>query len=238
MSGADVAAATNINPDFLVAIEEGRTTILPQAYVRAFLREFATVVGLDPQKVMEGYDTAKVLPALPAQIEKPRTTEPAPPPSDTPEPRRSTPAAIAAVVTVVLLGAILYWNLSPTPEQATEQTGSMIIDPAPETARPEQDKSVPPPADDSLHLGVSTTDTVWVQVIIDSRDSLDYILHPNAVRRWNAGESFRVSVGRPEAVKLTLNGAEMGSIGTNDRIIRNMTIDRNTLSRLRREKQP
>jgi len=47
MTLADVADATLINVDHLRAIEQGRIDILPEAYVRAFMREYATVIGLD-----------------------------------------------------------------------------------------------------------------------------------------------------------------------------------------------
>ena len=38
MSLADISDATLINAKYLEAIEQGNTSILPQAYVRAFIR--------------------------------------------------------------------------------------------------------------------------------------------------------------------------------------------------------
>ena len=57
LSLADIADTTFISVRFLEAIEAGKTDILPQAYVRAFIREYAAVVGLDPAEVMRRYDS-------------------------------------------------------------------------------------------------------------------------------------------------------------------------------------
>jgi cytoskeleton protein RodZ len=56
LSLTDVSDATFIGIRYLEAIEAGKTDILPQAYVRAFIREYATVVGLDAAEVMRLYD--------------------------------------------------------------------------------------------------------------------------------------------------------------------------------------
>src|SRR5512140_2914453 len=57
LSLADVSDTTFISIRFLEAIEAGKTDILPQAYVRAFIREYATVVGLNAADVMRRYDS-------------------------------------------------------------------------------------------------------------------------------------------------------------------------------------
>lgn len=242
MSVADVATATNINPDFLRAIEEGKTTILPQAYVRAFLREFASVVGLDPQRVMEEYDAgpgkADLQGSSPMRKREEVTVPQPEPAGETPSgARKSGWTAAAAVVAVVVLGTILYWNFSRAPELRPQRPAE-----SPREASPEEEKTVMkrpvPPEVDSLQLTARTSDTVWVQVIIDSRDSLDFMLQPNVIRRWTASKFFKVSVGRSEAVRFALNETEIGLLGTDPGIVRGVLIDRGTLSRLRQGKQP
>jgi cytoskeletal protein RodZ len=56
ISLAQISDITRIAENYLDAIEEGNISILPQAYVRAFIREYASVVGLDPDKTMRLYD--------------------------------------------------------------------------------------------------------------------------------------------------------------------------------------
>ena len=47
----EIAQKTMISIDVLRALEAGNTSGLPAAYVRAFLREYAERVGLDPNIV-------------------------------------------------------------------------------------------------------------------------------------------------------------------------------------------
>src|SRR5512133_799213 len=87
LSLTDVSDTTFISIRYLEAIESGKTDILPAAYVRAFIREYAAVVGLDPAEVMRRYDNPGA-PATPAS--EPR---PAPPPA-VPSPENEPPAAV------------------------------------------------------------------------------------------------------------------------------------------------
>jgi hypothetical protein len=83
LSLADVADSTFISIRYLEAIEAGKTDILPQAYIRAFIREYAAVVGLDTAEVMRRLDN----PGAPVQSAPPPRPAPggtAPPPPDVP----------------------------------------------------------------------------------------------------------------------------------------------------------
>lgn len=64
MSLDDIARQTLINVRFLEALEQGDITILPATYVRAFLRECAACVGLDPVYVMQRFDNVIPPPAV------------------------------------------------------------------------------------------------------------------------------------------------------------------------------
>jgi len=48
----DIHNATKIRIDFIEKLEEGDFGIVPKPYLRAFLREYAEVVGIDPEYVM------------------------------------------------------------------------------------------------------------------------------------------------------------------------------------------
>lgn len=52
----EIAKETKIRLDFLERIEEGDYTVTPSPFVRAFLREYAEVVGIDPDLVMQKFD--------------------------------------------------------------------------------------------------------------------------------------------------------------------------------------
>lgn len=52
----EIAKKTKIRLDFLERIEEGDYTVTPLPFVRAFLREYAEVVGINPDLVMQKFD--------------------------------------------------------------------------------------------------------------------------------------------------------------------------------------
>jgi cytoskeleton protein RodZ len=110
-SVADVAQRLRIRPAFIEAIESGRFDMLPgAAYIPAFLRAYATHVGLDPQKVLSAYQLSGAVP-----IERPVTL----PTAAFPMVERRAPVGLA-VLTVILVVAAGYsvWRYMPV-EQVT-----------------------------------------------------------------------------------------------------------------------
>lgn len=142
MSLTDIADLTLINIQFLQEIERGNLSFLPEAYVRAFVREYASTVGLDPEDIMRKYDGRKKEgtpsptmveppsgPAQPTgQPSQPETpaAQPEPAPEPVPRPPRigseqragisPTTIRIAMTVVVILAVAVTAWNLL-TPNQ-------------------------------------------------------------------------------------------------------------------------
>ncbi len=243
LSVADIAGATNINPDFLKAIEDGRTDILPQTYIRAFLREYAAVVGLDPETVMRQYDEIR----NPAPSRTPGgggqqsgTTPPLPQPSaDNAPPPHSQSAnhtTIAIVAMVLVLAGIIYWNITrqgPSPNQDMKMPETQQALPPEKTGAP---NAAPAIRSDSLILSSRTTDTVWVKIIVDSQQPLEYIMRPNTQRLWKAREKFSISLGNAGAIEFTLNNTSIGMLGKRGTIVRDSLITRNTLARLKARK--
>lgn len=54
-----MAAKTRIDIRFLEAIDKGNFSFLPELYVKAFLKQYAKVVGLDEKETIERFDDAK-----------------------------------------------------------------------------------------------------------------------------------------------------------------------------------
>ncbi|MFO7447426.1 MAG: DUF4115 domain-containing protein [Ignavibacteriaceae bacterium] len=55
-----MAAKTRIDLKFLEALENGNFSFLPELYVKAFLREYASYVGLDENLILKKYEYAKL----------------------------------------------------------------------------------------------------------------------------------------------------------------------------------
>lgn len=54
----DISKQTRINIKFIEAIEDANFKILPQTYIRAFIRAYAKCVGLNPDEILEHYQMA------------------------------------------------------------------------------------------------------------------------------------------------------------------------------------
>ncbi len=267
LSLADVSDTTFISVQFLEAIEAGKTDILPQAYVRAFIREYASVVGLDPAEVMRRYDhpgsfqepaPSRPVPAPPASgstppmqtglppqrvqqaVEPPSSqapvaheapgpeilAEPVTPPLDAPPApakRRDLTDMIqkAAVVMGVVVIAIVIWNVTGIERPKTHEIPfqNVIRENEQHAAGPGQRDSSQLSATphgaraDSLTLVAQTTDSVWIQMIVDGGTPREYLFRPNARGSWKAGENFVLTIGNAGAVQFTLNKKDLGTLG-------------------------
>ena len=236
LSLSDIADATLINVKFLEQIEKGNTDMLPQTYVRAFIREYAAMVGLNPDQVMANYDTLR--------------TSTAPPPAQTPatssgagtEHPTGSPAMLRWVFAGVgVLGAaIILWAsltreepvpVQETPFQKVITETEKRLAPAPvQQAMPEQvhPPAAPAPAD-SLTLRAAVTDTVWIQVQVDDNPPHEYIFRPNSRMGWKARDHFTVTLGNGGAVQFTLNQTKLGSLGKPGSVLRRVVLSRETL---------
>jgi cytoskeletal protein RodZ len=72
----DISTETRINLKYLHAIEEGNFTVLPQTYLRAFIRSYAKSVGLNPDDVIKCYERALTGKYVSGEITTPRKAPP------------------------------------------------------------------------------------------------------------------------------------------------------------------
>jgi cytoskeleton protein RodZ len=242
LSLAQISDITRIAEHHLEALERGEVSLLPQAYVRAFLREYADLVGLKPDLVMQKYDAmlSGVAPRPPAPAEHP--SPPPPPPVERPHRTRKlltaprTRWALFATVAIVL--ALVLWNVlgrrAPT---TTEEIPfqSVLADKEKRLSPAEEPQSTVSPATrlgaaDSLTLRGTTTDTVWVMVIIDQEPPKEYIFKPNVRFTMKAKDRFSVTLGNAGAVEFTLNQKKIGLLGRPGAVARNIELTRATLT--------
>ncbi len=65
---------------------------------------------------------------------------------------------------------------------------------------------------DSLRLGIEISDTCWVKIVLDGKDTSEAMFRPETKREWKALEKFDIRIGRPEVVKLFLNSTQLDSV--------------------------
>lgn len=98
---------------------------------------------------------------------------------------------------------------------------------------------------DSLLLKANVSDSVWINITIDSAVRVNTILLPNKEYEWKAGKSFVITHGNAGNIKFYLNSqalepfAKPGYIAKNVRITREgvFVSPQDTVSKIRRKKR-
>jgi cytoskeleton protein RodZ len=87
ISLSDLSSLTKIQLKYLRAIERGEFSFLPETYIRAFIRDYAKAVQIDPDAVTAKYEASMKKVEESARISEPEPAEPEripPPPTDVP----------------------------------------------------------------------------------------------------------------------------------------------------------
>ena len=203
MTLEDVSEITKINPNTLKAIEEQRLDILPEPYVRAFVKSYASALGMNITKVMNDYQT---LVHRRRKEEEPSGEEA----GEDYEEKKLFPGAgerigeffsnygiliaLIAVGIAVVVGLVLIFtggegDVTETGGEAAETTAAGV------------------PVE-GFNLSVSADTSIYMMVSIDSGDSLDYTLDGGSSRDFLAEEKIWMLISRAGRVSLKLNGVE------------------------------
>lgn len=236
----DIFAATRINIRFLEAIEGGRFDVLPTAYIRAFLREYAELVGLNADEVLAKLDATAAPPPQPPPVTPAVSQEPVRQPVESrwrvsiPElgyflSLQNVVLAVLAIVAIVLIISMIRWGTETgSSGSVTEIPFDKVVE---ESAAGAQKRAagsnlpgVAPVKTDSLTLEIQTRDSVWMSLVIDGRDTSEYLFGPERARSWKARDRFVVSVGNPTGASFRLNGVPLGSLAGPEGRIRNRLI--------------
>lgn len=251
ISLADIATKTHINIKYLEAIEQGSFDILPQTYIRAFIREYALMVGLSPTEVLKKFDimvggkysagngtltgsgwSGTTLPPLPNQ-----SSASVPQGGVKPEIiRHNDTRKLIVVFSAVLLALVLIYFMY---DYATQERKAPITQETPfQEIVKEQEKQIQPqkaaldsfaalqaaPKKDSLILHGVALDSVWISIIADSAPAQNLILPPKASRTWVATKQFTVTLGNAGGIRFTLNGTDIGLLGKRGAVVRNVVL--------------
>ena len=238
MSLAAISEATRISEKMLEAIEAGRFSVLPQTYIRAFLRAYARVLDLNPEEILKRYDAVNQEIRVAAEEWVDRSKVPAPPPKR-PKQRAASSSgrtllrpAMILVVIVAAIGGVIYLAtrgssvpvqdpLSKVPfDKAVHETEAVVIQAEPTPPPPQVQR----PVADSLRLEVTTTDSLWISVNIDNVRKGQYLFPPRRTYMWAAKEQFIISMGNAGVATFRLNGNDLGALGKRGAVARNIVI--------------
>jgi cytoskeletal protein RodZ len=254
VSLAAISEATRISEKMLEAIEAGKFSVLPQAYIRAFLRAYARAIDLDGEDVLRRYDSVNQEIRAAAEEWVNRTKPHVLRPERTPTELTQTSSGIslssivAGVVILLAVVAVIFFANRESAIPTQEPLSKIPFDKAvheseASTAQPEQtppqqvpQAPVTAPTDhaaaDSLRLEITTTDSVWVAMVIDNVRRGEYLFPAGRVRSWAAKDQFVVSMGNAGAATFRINGGNLGALGKRGAVARNIVITRSGIQQV------
>ena len=136
VSLAAISEATRISEKMLEAIEAGKFSVLPQAYIRAFLRAYARTIDLDPEEVIKRYDSVNQEIHTAAEEWVSRSKPHVPRPERTTPETTQTPTGVpfssmvAAVVILIAVAAVIFYANRESVVPAQEPLSKIPFDKA------------------------------------------------------------------------------------------------------------
>lgn len=210
--------ATKIRPDFIDSMERDSFGFLSgKAYVRGLLLAYVRWLGMDADRFAAEFDRTYGPPSAPsiAQI----APAPARPPPRAPRNQWVIAAAVAAGLLLVLsLAGIVTLPgeevaapppVPASPTKSASPGSPSVLAEAPKEAPPGQPEQ-------GINLVVSAEgDRSWLRVEVDndSGHAFQGIIPAGGSRAFQANSSIKVTFGNLSAVRLNMNGRDLGKPG-------------------------
>ncbi len=227
----DVSKVTRIGKNYLAAIESDLFDKLPnQAYVKGFLRVYASYLGVDGDAVIAHYerDKGQVVAAGPEQHNQSRSTTAPPQPGRRPV-RWFLPFGLLLILVLV---ALLTGKRTDTPEKLStaEVPAGKNVEQGKDPRQPIRSTSSAAPIGLSvkplvttplasetpaqgLVLRLKVNQDSWLHLTIDESISQQYDLKAGDIIEWKADRQIALDVGNAGGVEGECNGKPLQPFG-------------------------
>lgn len=215
-----VRKATKIHPETIDALENGRLEDkVGEAYAKAFIKNYAAYLGMDARSIAAEYSSKKYAAekcAGGAKKDEPRKREQAPKKkapqkNSNTELIRSVVAILAAIAVIfaLILGMVKLGQYAKDVFLNIKIKKNVVHKKAEQP--PEGVKTIVPiPKQDKLTLGITASADVWLKVVVDGKVAFYNTLSKKSKEVWKAEKEIRLAeIGKPEALKLNVNGKEI-----------------------------
>jgi len=226
----EIAEGTKISVRFLQALEEDRLDVLPGGlFPRAFVRQYALFLGLDPDKVVTDFVAVHGEPPPPE-----RKLVPAP----ERRPRLSLGRVFLAAVAVLAVG--LTFRHGREPQRARLQPPPPTIPAAPAVLPTDRVYPSPelapaaanPDSGDGLVLTMTAQQDCWVEVRTDGATVINRVLAEGESQRLEARGEIVLSVGNAGGLSIRVNDRPALPLGRSGEVRKNIVITRQNLPSL------
>lgn len=236
----EIADASKISLRYLEALERDRLDVLPApVFAKGFLREYARVVGLDPDEAVNLY-----LLALADRDVEPRESAGEP----VPQRRSAAPSTLGygllltlAVVLFLGVAAVLsFWAgrrrearpVAPSPEALATFAAPSPAEAAEPTAAPPPAILPAPgapqaaPAAGPLRVTLDFSEDCWVEFVIDGRRRTSELRASGETLQLEAEQSVLLTLGNARGVRVEVDGLPFPLPTNSARVVRDLRIDR------------
>lgn len=252
-----ISSKTKIDMKFLKAIEENNFGIMPEVYMRAFIKEYANTIGLDGAGTLIKFDKYKSgeFSAIEEEVEYPErhgsdsadknvkefdsATAPGRNKDEGDGISKNQIIYILGGAIVIIVVLVIYFGFlqDGKSEIVTER---QVLPPVVESTEKPVDRFVEKtpekisnPTENatqkSFTVKVTATDTSWMRVLIDDKITDEFMLNPNSAKDLTAEDNMKFLLGNSGGVQFWLNGENLNFQGVKG-VIKNVRIDKNGLS--------
>lgn len=220
LSIKDVESAISIRALYLNAIEEGNYSIIPgEVYLKGFIRNYATFLGLNPQEIMEIYrqNKGQVSEIVPT-VSQSEAVEVSPAPNG-----GLTKWLVTAIVAAGVVAGVTWWSSGgsqkpASPPLGTQQSGSAAQQQPLQTNPPTQ-SAAPIKSTEKVIVTAKYNAQCWTQIMADGKEIYSGIPKSGDSLTWEAVNKLTAKFGNANAVELVYNGSPVGKIGGNGEVV-------------------
>lgn len=216
---------TRIDIKYLKAIEDGNFDVMPQVYLRAFLKEYAKSIDLNPEETLKNYEKAVaglygIEEAVEHEADKSKkeskqekkklvyTSENVRGVEEPAAKKNNNLIIGLAAAGAVIVVAVLFFILGKNePEIIKENPYEEILE---ETSdRFETTEEISDEPGDSISLKITTKDSSWIRLLIDGKGEQEFIMRPNNQKNFKAAREFTLLTGNAGAIEIFLNNKKL-----------------------------
>lgn len=247
LSLKEISEITRINLKYLEYLEENNFTFLPEVYVKAFLKNYVRALDQDERKFLSALD--EILHPTESKIAEPKEqkTEPIEPEIESDKlpikkfligktnilTVRNISFLIVAAVIFIFLIYFLIKQDKREEKQIAKTASEKMFDEIQEKSGNFNNIAL----SDSLVLGITAKDSVWIQVKMDDSVVQEIYLRNGEQKRFKAKNDFYLLVGNAGAINLHLNETELPFTGVKGSV-RRLKIDKNGIQLIQVKNEP
>ena len=211
----EIAATTKISVSALEALEENDFAQLPGGiFTRAFVRSYATEVGLDPEEVVRDF-----VAQVPAEgIDEEEKYDSQSREHDLFQSQQRMAATVLKLVAISAAVLLLYlgWTVTTgtdAPEAPVAETAPALLAPVAGSVRTEPPVTAEPMSQESLTIVLRPRGDCWVSLTIDGELVFEDLMHAGDRESYAAADEMRLIVGDAGAFGFTINQQDGRSLG-------------------------